>query len=209
MRERTRGRGQLGLGPASTYPRARLGLGMFRLALVLACSLSANCTVLTSILSSDLADASVEDGDADLPGDGPDAGGGSMDAGPACPPNYSETAGTCHRVSEGGLGWLLAEADCELDGQGAHLVIIDDALEEAAVPDGSWIGLYEFDGNGNFRTVTNQPPPFAPWAAEEPVAGPGFCVDKRAEGWHDDNCLIAKPYVCEFDGVPAETPYLP
>jgi hypothetical protein len=197
------------LGATSPRPHARLGLGMFRLALLFSCLLSVNCSVLTTVLSTDLGDASTEESDAELPGDVADAAGNSADSGPACPPEYTETAGTCHRVGTETLNWLLAESACELDGSGAHLVIVSNEQERLALPENVWIGLYEFDFNGNFRTVTNVDPPHLIWDTNEPVPGPGYCVYSLSQGFHDDACTNLRQYVCEFDGVPASTPYLP
>jgi hypothetical protein len=180
---------------------------MVRLIPMLLCLLGAHCTVVTSILSSDLSDASTEAADAGL-ADGATAPVDAADALP-CPANYLEVGNTCHRHGTVEQDWFAAQADCVQDAVGAHLVIVDDQSEYDALPDRVWIGLYEHDSQANFLTVTNVPPPFLPWAQGQPAAGGGLCGESRLEGWHDDDCNSAKNYVCEFDGVAADTPYLP
>src|SRR5688572_8820266 len=70
------------------------------------------------------------------PGDaGPDAGPDGRDD-DDCPADYvpgpdGPGRGSSYRYIQAGAGWLTAEADCEDDGEGTHLVTIEDAAELA------------------------------------------------------------------------------
>lgn len=89
----------------------------------------------------------------------------TTDAGPMgpCPSGYDLIAGHCYRSVEVGAGgersWLDAEEECEADGPGAHLAVIDDAEEaqrftEGMVEQDSWIGISDRITEGTFITVT-------------------------------------------------------
>lgn len=140
----------------------------------------------------------------------PDAAGGGTDAGHdagrVCPSEYTENAfGTCYRDVTSGERWQAAEEDCESDG--AHLVVVDDAAENAAVPNGRWIGYSETVTEGTFLWVTGAgASTFAgPWGGGDPDRlDDAYCVERRSDGWHDDNCWEAKAYLCEHDGRPAD-----
>jgi hypothetical protein len=137
-----------------------------------------------------------------------DAPPGAPDATPApdafaCPSGYTLRApGSCHRYVMIPVPWGVAEADCE--GAGAHLVVIDDVTEDGEVPNNVWIGFTENITPGMFRWVTGAAVTFTGWATGEPVAGGSTCTEARGDGWHDDGCVEAKFYVCEYDGVPAD-----
>jgi hypothetical protein len=122
-----------------------------------------------------------------------------------CPIGYTQGPTGCHRAVSATADWLTAEKNCEQDGVGAHLVVVDNAAENSALPDNVWIGLSERVTAGVFLTVTGQPQGFTAYAPGEPVSGGAACVESRPDGWHDDNCYEQKKYVCEFDGVPASS----
>ena len=123
-----------------------------------------------------------------------------------CPPGYApRTDQSCHRMSNGPKEWPVAEADCET--AGAHLVVVDDPAELFALPAiDLWVGLSERTLPGTFLWVTDQAiTEDPPWATGEPSApGGASCVTYRSDGFHDDQCGDNKPYVCEFDGTPAD-----
>jgi hypothetical protein len=127
-----------------------------------------------------------------------------VDAGFDCPSRYTlRVAGSCLRDVTTPATWDAAEADCET--AGAHLVIVDDATENAAITGGRWIGYSERVTAGTFKWVTGVPTAFEGWAVSEPGSiGGASCVEARADGWHDDNCPEAKAYTCEFDGRAAD-----
>jgi hypothetical protein len=147
----------------------------------------------------EIADADPDAPDAAVDGAAPPA----PDAAFACPNGYALRApGSCHRTGPIPLGWAAAETDCETDG--AHLVVVDDAAENAALPDFVWIGFTENVVGGVFRWVTGVPAVFTGWATGEPVPGGSTCTEARPDGWHDDGCTEPKLYVCEYDGLPAD-----
>jgi hypothetical protein len=148
-----------------------------------------------------LADDAMPGGDGALIDSGDDSG---VDAPPfACPAGYLlRVPGSCHRAVLTPTTWDLAEADCEL--AGAHLAVIDDATEDASLPDNVWIGITERVTAGTFLWVTGVPVGYVGWATGEPGSlGGASCAEARPDGWHDDNCPEAKAYVCEFDGTAA------
>ncbi len=122
----------------------------------------------------------------------------------SCPTNYIENAnGSCYRVVSTSATWTAAEADCEDDASGAHLIVIDDATEDAMVANFHWIGYTERVTEGEFLWVNGSSGTYPGFASGEPVAGGGACVVTRSDGWHDDTCIKSKVYVCEYDGMPA------
>lgn len=112
--------------------------------------------------------------------------------------------------------WDHAEAACEADGYGAHLVVFDNAVEmnanEAiAQAFGStpfWIGISDRVTDMSFIPVTGGVPAFLPsWAAKAPsIVGPS-CVlfDPNARTLQDAQCGVVAYYVCECDGVAAKS----
>ena len=121
----------------------------------------------------------------------------------SCPTGYTKTSTGCRKTVTAAADWLTAEKDCENDSPGAHLVVVDNATENGALPNNVWIGLSERVTAGVFLTVTGMPQGYTAYAPGEPIAGGAQCIEKRSDGWHDDNCYEQKSYVCEHDGVPA------
>ena len=83
-----------------------------------------------------------------------DGGAGSdaaaPDGGLVCPGGYTRTDDRCYRLEinpTAELAWIEAEAACEADGPGAHLLVVDDAVEAASVVSrygtaaDAWIGV--------------------------------------------------------------------
>lgn len=129
-----------------------------------------------------------------------------FDAGPRCPAGYVlNDVGTCYRDVTSGASWQSAEEDCEDDG--AHLVVVDSAEELDGIPFGRWIGYSETVMQGTFVWVTGPgASTFAPpWGGTDPdTTADAFCVERRTDGFRDDNCFEAKAYVCEHDGRAAD-----
>jgi hypothetical protein len=113
-----------------------------------------------------------------------------------------------------GLPWVEAERDCELDG--AHLIVIDDEVENAwlatvaagvVTNDSSthqlvWIGAGDSGSEGSFDWVTGGAVPTTFWSVDEPnsLYDDEDCVEARASGgWNDDRCNAPLAYVCECD----------
>lgn len=134
----------------------------------------------------------------------------------ACPLGYvaDPVTGSAYRVVPSYGNWLTAEADCEDDGNGTHLVVIDDATELARVgaltlPFQLWIGLTDRKQEDHFRWVTG---PFTrqidlPWKAGEPNDSNGEdCVElTETDEYNDEDCVTGiNQYICECDHIPAK-----
>jgi hypothetical protein len=160
--------------------------------------------------------------DAAVPPDGPpppppDAAL-PADAPPQCPAGYAYyDTGTAYRVASGFLTWLDAERDCEDDGFGTHLAVIQDQ-HELMLLDGLasgqvWVGLSDRIDEDVWLWVTGEPAFYLPFKNGEPNdSGPTGedCVELMADEYNDEGCDFAiQSYVCECDGVPAdESSYL-
>jgi Lectin C-type domain len=131
----------------------------------------------------------------------------------ACPDDYQvdPQTGSAYR-----LGWLLkrwraAERDCEDDGPGIHLAIVDDEAELASVSAlagvlPAWVGVSDRVDEDRFLGVDGRAPDFMPWDTGEPNDS-GFgedCVELRRSSFNDLPCAVPQRYVCECDGVAAD-----
>ena len=132
-----------------------------------------------------------------------------IDAG-ECPPTYQFVGTSCYRAEVASpTTWVAAEALCEADGVGAHLVIVADAAEastiDALVPPAivnHWIGDSERATPGVFLDVTGAPMTYLNWAAGEPTGG--ACVEFDDSRTIDEvPCDTGNEYICEYDGVAA------
>jgi hypothetical protein len=144
---------------------------------------------------------------ADEPSDGvPSDAAIGIDA-LVCPGGYTENAfGSCYRIVTTPLSWQAAEAECETT-TGAHLVVVDNGLEDAALPTATehWIGYSETVAQGTYLWVTGAGVGFERWAPTEPDSlADAYCATTRPDAWHDDNCFELKRSVCELDGVAAD-----
>jgi hypothetical protein len=162
-------------------------------------------------------DAPVPDAavpDAPLPDARPDASvpDAAPDAAPICPGGYTFSAatGSAYRVIDTGRTWAQAEADCEDDGFGVHLVVVNDAPENAIV-DGFltgplWVGVTDRITEDSFLAVTGGTAPYLDWNTLQPD---NFfdedCVTVTENGRNTDiDCGSSRNYVCECDGIPAD-----
>lgn len=137
-------------------------------------------------------------------GDESDAGNG-----PTCPAGYTKIGGlaSSYRVSTSNAQWLPAEMDCENDGPGTHLAVIDNAAENTALTStltGArfWFGLTDRTTENTWRTVTNNVQTYLPWEPQEP-SGEDDCVAIRDGLISDEDCTDNRPFICECDGVAA------
>jgi hypothetical protein len=160
----------------------------------------------------------VEVADAAIDGEVPvDA---LVDAAP-CPASYDANG---HRGLVATGTWLAAEAACEADAPGrAHLVVLDDDAERAAVatliqalPGDAWVGIVRYPGDPwEWRYVTGGPATYAPFEGAEPnnMSGNQFVtVIRRSSGFlYDYGVDQAGVYaVCECDGrPPVDADYTP
>jgi hypothetical protein len=131
---------------------------------------------------------------------------------PPCPDDYEPLGelGGVYRLSFGTASWSLAEADCEDDGLGTHLVVLDDEAELARVVSllgisDAWIGVTDRVTEGSWMTVLGDEATLLPWAVAEPddANGGEDCAEMLApEGtFKDSACGLLRYYVCECDGV--------
>jgi Lectin C-type domain len=145
--------------------------------------------------------------DARVPSPGIDA---AVD--PGCPLNYARLgqAGNVYRLGNDQSKWVEAELDCEDDGAGTHLAVIENNAELQLVSsllgvgDG-WIGVFE--AGDTFVTVLGGNATFLPFLAGEPDEnGPSACVTLvgNQHGFADDKCVKKHRYVCECDGNEAQ-----
>jgi hypothetical protein len=132
-----------------------------------------------------------------------------------CPAGYAPQAGLNSRyrvVLASPLTWLQAEAFCEADG--THLIVIDNATENAfarsfnGVDEYVWLGGGDHLVEGTFVWVTGQPLAFTRWGGAEPNSSMNSedCMEIDENGlWNDTRNVPLKTFhvVCECDGVPA------
>lgn len=162
----------------------------------------------------------------------PDVDAGISDADPDalavdCPTGYTVLlAGRAYRLSAPGvrLGWVEANASCELDGMGlqtgkTHLVVLGTDDERSNLVAGGmldpltshWIGLNDRDMENSFEWLTDEPivpfyPPKnrePPWASQEPSDSiPGedcAAIAPQAGTFNDLPCMDPLAFVCECD----------
>lgn len=132
-----------------------------------------------------------------------------------CPAGYTFTGGSCYRFVAGALGtanWLEAEALCEADAVGAHLLVVD-SMFEAQLIDGfvptaildHYVGASDLAIEGVYLSVTNIPLAYSVFAAGEPNGGTAQnCLRMNDEIMFSDvDCAPGDDYVCEYDGITA------
>jgi hypothetical protein len=151
-----------------------------------------------------------------------DGGGGARDAAPdarkffidggECPPGYTFDTLGCYRAYNdvnAPKTWFEAEADCEADAFGAHLVVID-SVAEAGVVDRQqpgtiidhWIGMTDLVTEDAFLNVDNRPSTYLMWDAGEPVANDDCVLFQDDQTLRMKDCTVGDDYVCEYDGIP-------
>ena len=154
--------------------------------------------------------------DADVPIDTPPMMGGESTA-TTCMQSYTLTHGTSRYRVGTSASWYAAEASCEADG--GHLVVIDDAAENAFVlthdPADTnidvWIGGSDHRNEDTFLWVTGEPlpqsgsSPYQNWQGGQPNNSNGVedCAEmNNGGGWNDNGCGFQQTFVCECDAKP-------
>jgi len=156
-------------------------------------------------------DATITTADA-RPDGAPDA---QPDAPPAgCPADYVQLDGapatSRYRVAMVFQKWGPAENDCEDDGDGTHLVVVDDAAESAAIDAAFfgdfWLGATDRITEGTFLAVTGGAAPYLNWGLFEPDDFFGQdCAGLDEGGFYSDRtCGANRGFVCECDGLPPD-----
>jgi hypothetical protein len=155
----------------------------------------------------DATDFSLDGGFAFSGGTGPGGWGrGSKDGATSCPFGYSRSGTSCYRYESAQVAWMTAEASCE--GEGAHLIVVDDASEEALIatmcPGNVWIGLTDTVHEGQFVPLTGGALSYVDWGAGQPDDSGGHedVVEWRASDrrWNDALGSVSNAFLCEFDG---------
>lgn len=140
---------------------------------------------------------------ADAP---PPVDGRAPDAPLVCPADFTQTPfGSCQRAVNFAKPWLDAEQSCELEG--AHLIVVDSAAEAASLPSPAWIGISDRVTEGTYRAVTGPVITFRNFGVGQPSGGTiSNCIHvaDATKTWADGPCSFPFPYVCEYDGVPAD-----
>lgn len=128
-----------------------------------------------------------------------------------CGPAYQVVSGRSsrYRVSTTDASWPAAERACEQDG--GHLVVIDDADEEAwaLTQVAGWIGLSDHVTEGVFVHVNGSAAGYRNWFTDEPndSLGREDCGQLLVDGtWNDKDCAALNPYLCECDGAAMPAP---
>jgi hypothetical protein len=139
----------------------------------------------------------------------PDAAPDAMPAG--CPTDYVALDGapttSRYRVVAGFVNWGPAEMDCDNDGTGTHLVVVDDAAESAAIDTAFfgdlWLGASDRRSEGTFLAVTGGPMPYTNWSLFEPDDFFGQdCAGLDEGGFYSDRtCGGNRGFICECDGL--------
>jgi len=131
-----------------------------------------------------------------------------------CPLSYQLVVGTPltsrYRKLETAKDVAAQTALCVADG--AHLVVVDNAAERAAIEDYGrnskgffWIGISDSETEGVWKTATGQvvASPDLPWGMKQPEAGPGAemedCVLQSGGKYYDFKCTSSYVAVCECD----------
>jgi hypothetical protein len=127
----------------------------------------------------------------------------------ACPAGYVAITGQAskYRTVTTAQTWTAAEADCENDGVGTHLAVIDSMAEHTAVDAltgaSIWFGLTDRVVEGTLRWVTGATPAYNHTTT---VANTDAydCAGIYQGNWAWGQCTTLINYVCECDGLPAQ-----
>jgi len=159
------------------------------------------------------ADTRIDDAGVDVGGDGPDAATAS------CPGSYTAdpTTGTAYRLVTDLVDWTTAETQCEADGAGIHLVVIEQPSEQlvvsAMIPadTATWIGITDRKVEATWAWVTPTNLAYEGWFPGQPNQNGvtdfdcgDWLASGGSEGWRDERCTPLKAYLCECDGVAAD-----
>lgn len=126
-----------------------------------------------------------------------------------CPVTYLAVGGQTskYRTVTMAKTWTAAEQDCENDGVGMHLAVVDDMAEHVAVDAltgaSIWFGLTDRKVEGTPRWVTGATPTYTNYGPMT-NSGPYDCAGIYQSEWAWGDCSTQIPYVCECDGVTAD-----
>lgn len=128
---------------------------------------------------------------------------------PTCPSTYTAISGqtSLYRTVTTQRAWLAAELDCEDDGSGTHLAVIESAAEHAAVDAltgaSIWFGLNDRKTENTELWVTNSAPVYMHAIGTVDNTSNYDCAGIYQSAWVWGDCTTAIEYVCECDGAAA------
>lgn len=129
----------------------------------------------------------------------------------ACQAQYVFSSGSSRYRLGGQAAWTTAEASCEADGVGMHLVVIDAASEMTALVALSgnartWVGVSDRTTNNVYLRVIGGVAAFLPWRNGDPSqVGPACAAwDPQPAQYRDEPCDQMRQFICECDGIPAD-----
>jgi len=121
-----------------------------------------------------------------------------------CDKDFTRVGDKCMAMFDKPTSWLMGLTACMiLDGTIAtiHNRKEQDAVLSLTGGKKSWIGLKDFQDEGTFTWMNQDPVGFTNWAEGEPSGEEEEdCVSMGEDGkWSDDHCKDKLPYVCQKD----------
>ncbi|KAH8244407.1 hypothetical protein KR026_008453 [Drosophila bipectinata] len=145
-----------------------------------------------------------------------------------CPSQFTRVGKKCYYVSLTKANWHVAERGCRK--LGAELVVFDNEHDLLLTTEylkklglqftdewrhSVWVGINCLGIRRNFRSAkTGDVVGYMPWVPREPNnASPeedcvGFANYNNAYGYHDIECKVEFPYVCEIPEINIQEDYL-
>ena len=131
-----------------------------------------------------------------------------------CPSGYTFTGTGCYRFAgtagSGTIDWFVSEAQCEADGPGRHLVVLDTMAEAMAVDTfvpstivDHFVGATDLVTEGTYISVLGTPFPYINWDTGQPAGGTArnCMIFTDATTMQAEDCVNGDDYVCEYDGI--------
>jgi hypothetical protein len=124
---------------------------------------------------------------------------------PPCPGDYPGG----YRFVAVGATWTAAEADCENDGVGTHLMVLDTSAEGTELVDSlstasrTWFGSSDRRIESNWRWVTGGTAPNL-GSTEASDCGYYYIHSAGIPGQQQEDCVNVYPYLCECDHIAAD-----
>jgi len=121
-----------------------------------------------------------------------------------CDENYTKIGDKCFALMDKPTSWLMGLTACMIaDGTIAtvHSKKEQDALLQLTGGKKSWIGLKDFQDEGHFTWMNQDPVVYTNWASGEPSGEEEEdCVAMGEDGtWSDEHCKEDLPYICQKD----------
>ncbi|KAI8042855.1 C-type lectin 37Db-like [Drosophila gunungcola] len=138
-----------------------------------------------------------------------------------CPTPFTRVGNKCYHVNLEKVNWHVADRSCRK--LGGDLMVLDDQNDKLLTTDylkslglqftqswnhSVWIGINCLGNRRTFRLSKNgDSVPYLNWVPREPNNGSpeedcvGFANYNGAYGYHDIECKVEFPFVCEKDAV--------